>query len=102
MHVEAFVPTMDEFENPGLIELLRLREEPPSHGSFEFVIGVKLLTADELFHGSKQMEIEGIQVRAVWLVAPKLPNRIPAIFHISFTGTSMDWSPYSPDLTEFK
>ncbi|GBM72465.1 hypothetical protein AVEN_226106-1 [Araneus ventricosus] len=61
MHVEAFVPTMDQFENPGLIEIRQLREEPASHGPFEFVVRVKLLTVEELLQESKQMDIGGRQ-----------------------------------------
>lgn len=42
MHVEAFVPAMDQFENLGLIELRRLREEPPLHCLFELVFRIFL------------------------------------------------------------
>lgn len=67
MHFEAFVPTMDQSENLGLIELHRLREKPPL--LFEFVVSVKFLTGEDLLHGSKQMEIgggRGCQIRALW------------------------------------
>lgn len=60
MHSDAFVPMMDEFENPGFIELCRLGEEPPSHPRpFEFVFSVKLLTAEEFLYGFTQMEVGG-------------------------------------------
>lgn len=62
-NVEAFVPTMDQFENHVLLELRRLRKEPPSHGPFEFIVRIKLLTAEK--HVSKQMEIGGCQFWAV-------------------------------------
>ncbi len=68
MRVEAFVLEKDQFENPDLIELCLLREKPPLHGPFEFILCVKLPAADERLHGSKQMEIRRCQVRDVWWV----------------------------------
>ncbi|GBM72464.1 hypothetical protein AVEN_226105-1 [Araneus ventricosus] len=52
---------MDQFEDLGLIELRQLREQPTSHGTFEFVVRVKLLTVEELLQESKQMDIRGRQ-----------------------------------------
>lgn len=59
MHVEVFVLTMKQFEDPGFIELRRLWEEPYSQGPIEFIDKIKHLTAEEHFHGSKHMEIGG-------------------------------------------
>lgn len=54
MQVQAFVPKMYQLENPGLLELRRMREEPPSQGPFEFVARVKILPPKNIF---KQMKI---------------------------------------------
>ncbi|GBO08870.1 hypothetical protein AVEN_255619-1 [Araneus ventricosus] len=81
MHAEAFIPTMDQFENPGLIELRPLREEPPSHGPDS----VRRQTQTSYRQGaSSWVQSDGYQ-RApspnCMLGAPRFPNCIPAIFH---------------------
>lgn len=68
-YVETFVPTLNQFENPYRIELRRLQEEPLSHNQFEVILRIKLLTTEELLHGSKQRKIWGSQIRTVcWML----------------------------------
>lgn len=49
-------------------------DEPPLQGTCEFVARGKLLTAEELLHGSKQMETGGYQIRVVWCLLKNIPT----------------------------
>lgn len=76
--VEAFVPMVDQFEIPNLIQPCQLLKEPNSHSPFDS--GVKLHTAKELLYGSKQMEIGSCRSEMYGGCA-KTSQIIPAIFH---------------------
>lgn len=69
-----FIPMLDQCENLALIEHCWLRKEPLSQRQFEFVIRVKLLTAEELFRGSKQIKIWGFQFQAICWVLQNFPT----------------------------
>jgi len=69
MNIVASIPTVDQFENPSLIQHHRLLVEPPSFGSFSS----KLLTTENLLHVSKHREIGNCHVRAVWTALQNVP-----------------------------
>ncbi|GBM79578.1 hypothetical protein AVEN_20340-1 [Araneus ventricosus] len=66
---------MDQFENPGLIELRRLREEPPSHARLSSSSESNFLPPRVQTDGNRRAPGLGGMVGA-----PRPPNRIPAIF----------------------